>query len=771
MKISLNLLVKDETDLLKNLLESVNPANFHEIVVVIDPEVAPKETIDILNSYNCRILHRKWDNDFSKARQYAQDHSTGDFIAWFDADDTVKNAKGISQVCENVFSNPRAGSVWFPYYYDFDKHGNCTMLLYRERVFRKENYQWVGRLHEVALQTADLLFYIDDTVKVYHRADKKHIEASAVRNLKILEEVYKEQHATNTVDARDVFYYARSLFAMDRIAEAAVIFEEYVGISGWDEERYEAYCKMALIHRTMNNYDKSFNCDLTAIKILPRRPDAYLGMAETAFCLENWEDVVHFTQVGLSLEPPKGASPINPMRYEVQPLLGLAWAYLQLGKAQEAIVVSQQILKVYPDNKYAKKVIEQCNNFIKQIDLENSVLKIKKYLDLEEPEKTKTFLNALPKCMEDFPSIARERQKLYPIDKDICIYCGATFEEWSPESEKTGEGWGGSEEAVVNMARELVKLGYSVDVYNSGNPGTWDGVNYYPFWTFSQDSKYKIFIAWRYSGYIEKANKDSRKFVWLHDIQKPETWNDDRIKDIEKILVLSKYHRGNVGFIKDDSKFFITKNGINTKLFPEPSKKDNFNCIYASSPDRGLEILLDLWEKIYEQVPQAKLNIYYGFTKTYDKLSSGNYPRIQFKQKILSKIASLHDKGVVYHGKVGVKDLYDAFNGSVLWLYPTEFTEISCITGMIAQYSNCMPICTTVAALDETVQHGIKVNCDRIYTEKDAQKQFIDSTVHFLRNTKDRELLIKGMKDWTKENYDWSIVAKDWSRLFGKDSK
>ena len=41
--------------------------------------------------------------------------------------------------------------------------------------------------------------------------------------------------------------------------------------------------------------------------------------------------------------------------------------------------------------------------------------------------------------------------------------------------------------------------------------------------------------------------------------------------------------------------------------------------IYSSSPDRGLELLLSLFPKVKEQVPEAKLDIFYGFENFQDQ--------------------------------------------------------------------------------------------------------------------------------------------------------
>jgi hypothetical protein len=68
------------------------------------------------------------------------------------------------------------------------------------------------------------------------------------------------------------------------------------------------------------------------------------------------------------------------------------------------------------------------------------------------------------------------------------------------------------------------------------------------------------------------------------------------------------------GYGLDDSVFWQSRNAINPKAIPSVMPKRNpYQLIYASSYDRGLDNLLNLWPKIKAQVPQASLKIFYGW--------------------------------------------------------------------------------------------------------------------------------------------------------------
>lgn len=184
--------------------------------------------------------------------------------------------------------------------------------------------------------------------------------------------------------------------------------------------------------------------------------------------------------------------------------------------------------------------------------------------------------------------------------------------------------------------------------------------------------------------------------------------------------------------------------------------KKPYSVGYFSSYDRGLECLLNMWPKIREQVPEATLDIYYGWN-TFDKVHSANPQMMKWKWSIIRKLSELRSLGVTEHGRVDHQTLAKAMKEIQVWAYPTEFTEIHCITALKAQEAGCVPVVTDVAALQETVVRGYTVAADDIYTNEKAQVTFVD-------------LVARAMKEGDQSDEDvpnryWSDVAKVWSEV------
>ena len=234
------------------------------------------------------------------------------------------------------------------------------------------------------------------------------------------------------------------------------------------------------------------------------------------------------------------------------------------------------------------------------------------------------------------------------------------------------------------------------------------------------------------------------------------------LEQIDKIFVLSEYHRGDLPALPDE-KFYVTRNGIDPSQFA-PEYKATLNqpnkFIYASSPDRGLEIILDYWPKIREMVPDAELHIYYGFTKVFDMLMVDDPNRRKLKEKIMRQCEELD--GVHYHGRIGHQELADVFRTCGAWLYPSIFTEISCITAMKAQASGCWPVTNDLSALKETVKHGYVINGEM--ATPGVMDKWLEAVGRAVTDVtpESRQL----MREDALECFSWKTLAMDWSEKF-----
>lgn len=172
---------------------------------------------------------------------------------------------------------------------------------------------------------------------------------------------------------------------------------------------------------------------------------------------------------------------------------------------------------------------------------------------------------------------------------------------------------------------------------------------------------------------------------------------------------------------------------------------------YFSAYYRGLECLLTMWPEIRRQVPQATLDVYYGW-ESWVALQGED----DFYERMEQKFAELKDQGVTVHGRVSHTELARAMRSTQVWAYPTEFTEIHCITALKAQEAGCYPVTTNVGALAEVVKSGTVIKTRRIYTDEYKQGKFIAAVVQALKDSREGEPVT---------GTDWSDVAQQWDSV------
>ena len=183
-------------------------------------------------------------------------------------------------------------------------------------------------------------------------------------------------------------------------------------------------------------------------------------------------------------------------------------------------------------------------------------------------------------------------------------------------------------------------------------------------------------------------------------------------------------------------------------------------CIYGSSYDRGLEHLLKIWPDVIKEVPEAKLEVFYGWI-LFDRVYGDNPERQAWKEKI-NKL--MEQQGITHLGRISHEACIKEHEKAGIWAYPTHFGEISCITAMRAQVYGSIPVVINYAALRETVQHGIKVEGDIF--EPEVRTEYTKQLITLLKDEKRQEEIRKPMMKWARDKFSWSNVAKQWTDEF-----
>jgi glycosyltransferase involved in cell wall biosynthesis len=339
-------------------------------------------------------------------------------------------------------------------------------------------------------------------------------------------------------------------------------------------------------------------------------------------------------------------------------------------------------------------------------------------------------------------------------------------EPWGPQRLRSS-GLGGSETAVIRLAEELSNLDHPVTVYCPvDSPGYYNGVCYRDGQQFSPQVRSDMYIAWRMPEAADWDINTRRLILWMHDTDAGDRLTPERAARFDNVVVLTEWHKQHLlkryEFL-DPDKLVVIGNGVDLERFADPIQKDPYKVVYSSSPDRGLDIILEhIWPKVVEQVPKAELHVYYGWNNFDSAAQLPGYEYLlQFKHKVQQLF--LDSKNVVQHGRIPQDRLAQELQEATIWLYPTYFTETYCITAIEAQLAGAIPVTNHLAALSETVKSGIIIEGD--VRDTNTQLKYVDAVVQLLTRRGTVEHDLKKLVIENAPARSWRSVAESFAKL------
>ncbi len=359
------------------------------------------------------------------------------------------------------------------------------------------------------------------------------------------------------------------------------------------------------------------------------------------------------------------------------------------------------------------------------------------------------------------------------------------------------QGLGGSESAVILISKELVKLGFQVDVYNNCNDsksssGVCDGVRFIDHTEYNSSiiPKYDVFISSRsvfpyFAGnqYAAMAQAATHRVLWMHDTF---CQGDEHIENmllsgaINEVFTLSDWHTSYVTTCAHGPKRMFeamkrhvwqTRNGA-VKHIDEVdlSKKDRNHFVYNASATKGLlPLLQNIWPEVKRNIPSAKLTCIGGFYR----FREGAEPDEQEKtvRDLMSNQAIL-DMDVTFTGVISQTEIADILANASFMLYPPDFPETFGISSLESLLYKTPIITSNFGALEET---AVDLACYKIDypAVPNGLYPYIDANIQAHKYV---ETVIRAYNDTylhqQKQNYcsvvddvaGWDTVALQWKQ-------
>lgn len=743
---NLGMIVKDEVMQVKQIIKDAEP--YVDGIYITCTHKPSLQKFKKLEKGKVHVDYFKWVEDFAAARNHNLQQIPKGWFFWVDSDDYTDFSK-LPEILKEA-EQESADAVYLAYDYAQDETGETITKHWRERLVNtKKPVEWVGPVHETLIFKRTPHFIRSNKMVIHHdnRISPDNVEQTrqkSLRNHKILEREYPKG------DPRIAHYLAMSYFNMQEFEKAIPIFEEHIQKSGSTEDKYRSQIYIGLCYAALNHYSRAVSAELIAIDMQPSWPDAYFYAAQHHYEQKEYDKCLEFLKMGFAKEIPETFSVLDPTIYSYRSTMLAAMANFQKGKFDVAHSLLMEVLNEAPEYPLARKMQPLFEEeAIKKAQVE-AIKKLSLYFDGDE-EFQKGLYEILPDMYKEDVRLVPLKNKAVPPKVwekgSVVFYCGTTTEPWGPDYLENGIG--GSEEAVIYLSRELARLGKSVTVYNTRDEaysdiGDWGQVEYCPWHLFDVRAQYSNLVLWRMPEFA-KVMKADNLLVDLHDVVE-EKRVDDVVDIVDTFMVKSNYHKSL--FNIPEEKVKVVTNGILLEQFDLPEEERTIDVGYFSAPNRGLKTLLkDIWPIIQKKRPGTTGIWNYGWE---------SYIGVNGTDDLYREIKALleeHKDTFVEGGRISHTSLAKTLHKTKIWAYPTEFTEINCITALKAQQAGVWPVVTNVAALQETVQTGTKFDVLDIYTDKQAQERFADEVI--ARIEKDsRSKPMKGVS--------WQEVAKEW---------
>ncbi|MFA8343790.1 MAG: glycosyltransferase [Rhodothermaceae bacterium] len=185
-KLTLSMIIKNEEKFLEDCLKSV--VDLADEIVIVDTGSTDR-SLEIAEKYSAKIFHFEWINNFAAARNYALQHSTGNWILYLDADERL-TPESVSEL-KKVISTDKKRGIYCNVISYSKVAGNTNKMKYTRLFKNSDNIKFDGRVHEQIEKSLKQNGYtfLDSKIDIQHLGYDQNEEIyrqKAQRNLDLL---------------------------------------------------------------------------------------------------------------------------------------------------------------------------------------------------------------------------------------------------------------------------------------------------------------------------------------------------------------------------------------------------------------------------------------------------------------------------------------------------------------------------------------------------------------------------------------------------------
>lgn len=244
-KLSLVMITKNEEDKLRRCLDSVK--DIVDEIIIVDTG-STDSTKDIAFEYTDCVYDYVWDDNFSNARNYAIDKSTGDWNLILDADEYITEID--IEALNNIMNNSKIiGQVKIISFYEEDNEiKNSSSFISR---FAPKNSYFEGAIHE-QLQGSYPIYKLPLVLEHDGYLNTNKFD----RNIHLL----LSELENNPTDSYLLYQTAKTYYSSKMYHEASPYFDRFYEYLNYDTDAFAESALVTYIYNTikLKDFDKGF---------------------------------------------------------------------------------------------------------------------------------------------------------------------------------------------------------------------------------------------------------------------------------------------------------------------------------------------------------------------------------------------------------------------------------------------------------------------------------------------------------------------------------
>lgn len=330
------------------------------------------------------------------------------------------------------------------------------------------------------------------------------------------------------------------------------------------------------------------------------------------------------------------------------------------------------------------------------------------------------------------------------------------------EDDLVNNGASGSEASLVYLSKYWTQAGYEVTIFSrcidkAGNnrEGIYGGIRHVDFRKINWYDHFSTLLICRNPSYCKSYVKADRLWLEWQDVAYPEEYFVPKYLDIfDKVFAKSFFQKDLLPCVPND-KFVVIPNGYDASILTlQDQIREPHKLVYASRYYRGLEsLLLYGWPIIHEAIPDATLDLFYGFTKR--DYQQGNTAWREHLEKLIAESPGVTDWGLVGH-----KHLMQEKSKAAIQYYPCTYPEVDCVSVRESSIVGCVPVTTDAFVFAEK---GYCISVPGDPDDPETHRAIARRVVELLKNPAELDKIRTETRAIAQAE-TWENIAQRWTQ-------